>query len=461
MSIQSKLYVDDKVFVILNSRLHYYQHADTNGRPTSMVFGGLWDIVIESTKDDLFTEWAVHPTMMKHIKIAQTPISMNGKSRTFELFDVHCIFDKNHFDGRSKEPMKNYITLSPAQMKLNGVLMHQWNWKVTDLDAKNVATTTIDEEIEEEEPTIDSLKWFGAEDDKEINSVEFGDSVRAFIEVTNIDVGETLDVELYAKSGGEFDTSNRKHYQAKVENRFGGKYAICEIDVKENWKINVNNPKTNNIDSLIIKASFDSVSNDFSSNGLDIVAEKLQGIFLQKGKDETYYYQGKLYSATQDKKGMVPYNEKPRRQFKETKEALDKIYEKPKGKAFIDGIIERSNPKFIIITRIGATNSTTGIKVSWSPGDKYGGIDEKGNTKRPPFFSLAHELWHAWENWNNPTMLNPVWVAKTDKTPKLMHKEMTASTFENEIRNEHNFPKRKWYAYVDENGKKTGFGQIF
>lgn len=69
MSIQTKLYVDDKVYGVLESTLSYNQPADSNGRPHPQVFGGLFNIVMESTKDDLFTAWATHPTMMKHVKI--------------------------------------------------------------------------------------------------------------------------------------------------------------------------------------------------------------------------------------------------------------------------------------------------------------------------------------------------------------------------------------------------------
>jgi len=198
------------------------------------------------------------------------------------------------------------------------------------------------------------------------------------------------------------------------------------------------------------------------NDGLDIVVRKLKGIFFEKGNDQAYYYQGKLYTATQDKKGMVSYQEKPRRQFRETKQALDRMYTKPVGKKFIDDICERSNPYFITVTRKNSKNSTSQKEVSWSPGDNFGGLDVNGNTKREPFLALAHELWHAWENWITPNMLNPVWIPKKGDRKKIRHKELTASQFENKIRTEHTLPKREWYSYtIEENGTKTGVGKIF
>ncbi len=149
MSIQIKLYVDDKVYGVLESKLSYNQHTDSNGRPHPHVFGGLFNIVMESTKDDLFTAWATHPTMMKNVKIVQSPIIMGGKSRTFELIDTHCIYDENLFKSVGNQPMKNYITLSPAILKLDGKLIHEKYWKVTDLTAKDIVPINSNEEKEE------------------------------------------------------------------------------------------------------------------------------------------------------------------------------------------------------------------------------------------------------------------------------------------------------------------------
>ncbi|MCF6351142.1 MAG: hypothetical protein L3J23_08980 [Flavobacteriaceae bacterium] len=74
---------------------------------------------------------------------------------------------------------------------------------------------------------------------------------------------------------------------------------------------------------------------------------------------------------------------------------------------------------------------------------------------------MAHELWHAWENWLNINMLKKVWIPKNGLIPKILKKELTASQFENKIRVEHNIPKRKWYGYTIDNGIKIGYGKIF
>ncbi len=55
-----------------------------------------------------------------------------------------------------------------------------------------------------------------------------------------------------------------------------------------------------------------------------------------------------------------------------------------------------------------------------------------------------------------------IWIPETDKYKAESYQELTASQFENKIRVEHKFAKRKWYGYViEENNTKTGYGKIF
>lgn len=191
MSVQTKLYVDDKVYEVLEYRLRYYQNCDYNYRPHGKVFGGMFDLVIETTKDEIFTAWATHPAMMKNAKIVQTPIAI--KSRTFELIDTHCTFDKNHFRHNSKEAMKNYITLSPAILKLDGRLIHAKHWKVSDINAKNIAPTIIEEDAELIHYFITDLE------DNELEEYETGNKIRLHIETKNA-IGKKINLSLNDKT---------------------------------------------------------------------------------------------------------------------------------------------------------------------------------------------------------------------------------------------------------------------
>ncbi len=243
MSVQAKLYIDDKVYEVLEYQLRYHQNCDYNYRPQGTVFGGLFDIVVETTKDDIFTAWATHPTMMKNAKIVQTPIAMDGKSRTFELIDTHCTFDKNHFRHDSKEPMKNYITLSPAILKLDGRLIHEKHWKVTDLNAQNVAPTVI----EPPTPIINKITWLHPDTKEPLSKTTYANSVALSAQIENPE-GGTAKIVITKEDGTEFENGKK---ELTFEEALGddGFLEITALEVKKEWE----EFKTAEVDKLIAK----------------------------------------------------------------------------------------------------------------------------------------------------------------------------------------------------------------
>jgi len=440
-----------------------------NGMPASIPLGGMLKIEFDAHPDDNRFEERITTIDYDRYKMGYPMdegeiVFYDASSdiiKRWKFADTIIKKVKTVFYAEGEKPMITYLTLSPAIQNYGHLYLKSWNISYTEPEPYKTPIVATEQK---EKPIIETISWIDEKDDQKIKSAEFKETIRVFIKVTDIDLGKKLKLKLYAKSEGVFESSKFKDYEGEVVKKLGNNYAAFKIKLDENWKINNTNPETNIIDTIYGKATYENLEKDFSTDGLDIVTQKLKGIFLEKGKDEAYYYQGKFYSATQDKKGMIPYTEKPRRQFRETKEALDKIYTKPIGKKFIDDICKRSNPYFIEVTRKKGKNSTSGKTVSWSPGDNFGGLDVNGNTKREPFLSLAHELWHAWENWtfsNDET----VWVKNNKENgleKPILNKELTASIFENKIRMEHNIPKRKWYSYKEEeNGTKTGIGKIF
>lgn len=460
MSFIAKLYLDGEERNVLNAQNLYYQITDQSGKPSAVPNGGFIELSLEATKhDNLYWDWMLSSTSMKQGNLRF--FRRDGMSKLFDLefWDCYCIKIDESYSATGGNPMTMTLTLSPGIIRMRGKV-YEKKWKISDPFTKAVPLEKP-EPKEEKNPTLDSFNWVHREDDTKIEVAEFGETVRGFIKVTDIDVGEIVNVKMYAKSNGNFNNTNYMEYEAEVQNHFKSTYAIFEMKLSKDWAINVSNLETDTIDELFIEAAYDDKTVDFSSDRLEIVAKKLKGIYLKKGNDEAYYYQGELYGPTKDNKGMVEYTERPRRLFREIKEALDIIYSKPKGKTFIDKVINRSNPKFITITREGGVNKTRGNLVSWAPGDKNGGLDEKGSTKREPFISLAHEMWHAWENWLRIANTS-VWIQKTDKHKEETFQELSASKFENKIRSEHQLPKRKWYGYIiEENGTKTEYGKIF
>ncbi len=445
------LYIDDLKIPIKNLDYNFTQFKGANSKPSSGVIGGEFSFTydIDNKKTIPLIRWMLSPTLQKNGFIEILDFTQSSIAFKLEFANAYATNQTFQYDAFSNLPLQANVTVTTGAIRFNKEVTHLQTW--TPKDPFTVQEVTEVEDQEDQPKTnysIDSVTWLHEKYDGILKSVEPLDKVRVAVKVTNIEIGEGLNLELY-NSNGELLLSDC----IDVTKETGGNYAIWNFTIQQKWKKQ---------DSIYIKARCKDVKEDFYYKSLDIVTLKTKGFILEKGSDKLAYYDGKFYTISNDNKSMIIFNEKPRKLFREIKEALDIISSKPIGKKFIADIVEMSNPQFISITRKSATNSTTSRKVSWVPGDKHGGIDEKGETKRDPFVSLAHELWHAWENWTDPKMINTVWVPKKENRKAIMIKELTASEFENKIRVEHNKPRRKWYAAeLDEQKGNVGYGKIF
>lgn len=193
MSIIAKLVVDDKRFNILYYQLAFKRPCDFSGKPFTQTIGGLFKITLESTKDELFSEWALHPTMMKQAKIVQSPIRMDGKSRTFDLIDVHCLKNKVSFNSVNNRPMTHRIVLSPAILKLDGVLLFEKYWKETDLTSQNGSPTILYNKAE-------LISYFITDEEgNTLEEYETGTKILLHIETKNA-IGKNISISIKDKT---------------------------------------------------------------------------------------------------------------------------------------------------------------------------------------------------------------------------------------------------------------------
>ncbi|GEQ86356.1 hypothetical protein ULMS_18640 [Patiriisocius marinistellae] len=235
MSIQSKLYIDDEVFEILESNFQYSQKYDKNNRPLPKVFGGIFNVVVPSGKSDTLTDWAIQKNMMKNAKIIQTPnfLGGSGKSRTFELIDTYCVFDKNKFDAVNDSSMKNFITLSPAILKLDGELLHERNWKLTDLEAEKVAPTTIEKEPETQ---IMKIEWLDSETMDIVKKTDYEKEVNLVATIIN-PAGSTASITIEKEDKSEFN-NGKKQLSFTESIADDGTVEISELLIEEIWDEN-------------------------------------------------------------------------------------------------------------------------------------------------------------------------------------------------------------------------------
>ncbi|MEN7549695.1 type VI secretion system tube protein TssD [Rapidithrix thailandica] len=148
MSLIAKLYVEDKEINILDFKFRFTRSVDEHGKPMGKPNGTLFDITFETTSDQSFFAWSVGMDMVKKVKIVVSPVTQDSKSRVFELYDVHCVFFKNNFNGVNGEPMTTQVKLSPAILYDGGYKILEHYWKETDLSARDTPVTTIAPEKE-------------------------------------------------------------------------------------------------------------------------------------------------------------------------------------------------------------------------------------------------------------------------------------------------------------------------
>jgi len=94
----------------------------------------------------------------------------------------------------------------------------------------------------------------------------------------------------------------------------------------------------------------------------------------------------------------------------------------------------------------GSGNSGAGSdsKVSYNPNKMSGGVDVLGNTTRPSFIGLGHELSHARSNANGQNDIRLTWVVDPDKRGGFLDTEEHKSRqIENKIRKENKLPLRR------------------
>ncbi|WP_299242229.1 type VI secretion system tube protein TssD [uncultured Aquimarina sp.] len=130
MSFTSKLLFDDKEINILDFSYTFRQESDYNGKPSSKPqFAGL-SVVIESTKDSDLLEWMINPLLAKQLQIRIEPRALNGKGRTLNFIDAHCVDYAELFNNESAHPMTLSLSITSAGVQEGATEFSEY-WRVT------------------------------------------------------------------------------------------------------------------------------------------------------------------------------------------------------------------------------------------------------------------------------------------------------------------------------------------
>lgn len=193
MGIEVKLFVDDKVFRVLDYHFGFFQNSDYTGRPSRKPNAYPFKFTIEASKDITFYEWAIHPTMQKkRVKIVFSPANRMSKSTTIELLDVHCFLCQYHFTSTGNQPFVVNFDLSPATIMRDGQVLLKRNWAVTDPEMLNMVPT--EQEEGNNEPRI-VKQYITDRNDIELDDYERGQEIYCVLESENMN-NENVDIDL-------------------------------------------------------------------------------------------------------------------------------------------------------------------------------------------------------------------------------------------------------------------------
>lgn len=185
-------------------------------------------------------------------------------------------------------------------------------------------------------------------------------------------------------------------------------------------------------------------------------------IYSKQDKGYIKYDNGNLYSQNAKSGKWEAYNGKNVKVDKNGNQTiggflgkvvagLDKIRTGGSDGAQLVGDLQ-NNSKSI---RIGeGTNASTGVGggVTWNPSNTTGGYGQAGNSKRPAYIGLAHELGHAHDGLDGLMSNNSI---GTIGGKLITARELYAMDWENKIRSENNIPLRLYYGRGD-NGSPVG-----
>ena len=183
MSIQAKLYVDDKEFIVEQHYFSIFQSTDYAGRPNNKSMNGTFDFKIHGSKDNTFFEWSIHPTMMKNCKIVFSSRFGTSKSTTIELLDTYCLHYKLHYTHDSTNAFMLCFSLSPATILVDGQSMLSHFWRIT--DPTLLGQPVIEREKKDEEPRILDYYITDLEGNKK-PEYEIGDEIYVVIKTKNM-----------------------------------------------------------------------------------------------------------------------------------------------------------------------------------------------------------------------------------------------------------------------------------
>jgi hypothetical protein len=129
MSFKAIFKIDGKDYRVLHCSYSLNQQVDLTGRPSSVVRGGIVNLVTESTDDTSLFEWMCDSYLKKDATITFNKRDENAKLKELHLVEAYMISYEESFDDSGTGAMTQSFSLSARNIKM-GDGEHENEWAI-------------------------------------------------------------------------------------------------------------------------------------------------------------------------------------------------------------------------------------------------------------------------------------------------------------------------------------------
>lgn len=127
MSFKAILEVGGKTYNVLSVNYGLSQNTDESGRPSAVTRGGMITISVESTADTSLSDWMFNNFEMRSGSVKFLKRDTEATSKELKFTDAYAVKYHESFDGTSKTPMMETITVSARVIAVgNGEHENPW-----------------------------------------------------------------------------------------------------------------------------------------------------------------------------------------------------------------------------------------------------------------------------------------------------------------------------------------------
>lgn len=128
MAFKSVLKISSKEWNIINLAYSFRRDTDAKGKPSSLIYGGTVDLVLETTEDTTILESMLNsPTKALTATIEVSKATGEGTQKTITLTDCYVVAFSESISAFSGESMSYSITISARQIAVDkATLVNEW-----------------------------------------------------------------------------------------------------------------------------------------------------------------------------------------------------------------------------------------------------------------------------------------------------------------------------------------------